>query len=373
MADAAHVAMLNKGVEAWQAWRDANEEVVPDLTDADLSGKDLCYYDLHYAKLQRADLTNANLDQANVYSADFSEAKLAGLNISHANLQWARFVRANLRKATIIGSRAEKSSFEYANLIEANLANTDFSRSLFGAADFSKSYLSSTSFLGCDLRGARFSEAVLGQTNLVDADMRGALGLESCEHSTYSYLDHRTISNTGKISRTFLQGVGLPDPLIQLAPEMSSNSSAYATCFISYSSADAAFAKRLHQDLETNGVRCYFAPEDMKIGEKILDSIDIAITGHDKLLLILSESSIASGWVEDEVTKAYAEERRRDETMLLPLRIDNAVMGTDEAWAVKLRDGRNIGDFTGSANAASYVASFERLMDALSSVHTGES
>jgi hypothetical protein len=44
----------------------------------------------------------------------------------------------------------------------------------------------------------------------------------------------------------------------------------------------------------------------MLIGGKIRDEIDAAIRLRDKLLLILSEHSIKSDWVEDEVTIAEA-------------------------------------------------------------------
>jgi hypothetical protein len=54
-------------------------------------------------------------------------------------------------------------------------------------------------------------------------------------------------------------------------------------------------------------------------------------------LLVLSEAAIASDWVEDEVTKGFAEERQRSVTVLLPVRIDDAVFTTNEAWALKLR------------------------------------
>jgi hypothetical protein len=56
----------------------------------------------------------------------------------------------------------------------------------------------------------------------------------------------------------------------------------------------------------------------MKIGAKILDTLDEAIRLRDKVLLVLSETSIASEGVEDQVTKAFAEERRRGVTVLFP-------------------------------------------------------
>jgi hypothetical protein len=136
----------------------------------------------------------------------------------------------------------------------------------------------------------------------------------------------------------------------------------FYTCFISYSGKDELFTKRLHADLRDKGVRCWFAPHDLSIGAKTWDAIDEAIRLRDKLLLILSKASIASEWVEDEVNKAYAEERSRKETVLFPIRIDNTVISTDEPWAVKLRDQRNIGDFREWKDPAEYQKSLERLL-----------
>jgi TIR domain len=58
-------------------------------------------------------------------------------------------------------------------------------------------------------------------------------------------------------------------------------------------------------------VRCWFAPHDLPIGHKILDGVDSAIRLRDRVVLILSEHSIGSDWVEVEVTTALEEERMR--------------------------------------------------------------
>ena len=68
----------------------------------------------------------------------------------------------------------------------------------------------------------------------------------------------------------------------------------YYLCFISYSTKDQAFADRLYADLQTKGARCWFASHDIKGGRKIHEQIDEAIRVHDKLLLVLSEHSMAS-------------------------------------------------------------------------------
>jgi hypothetical protein len=84
--------------------------------------------------------------------------------------------------------------------------------------------------------------------------------------------------------------------------------------------ARAVFAKRIHADLQNKGVRCWFAPHDLRIGAEILDGIDAAIRLRDGVLLILSKHSSNSHWVEDQVTAAFEEERKRGEEVLFPAR-----------------------------------------------------
>jgi hypothetical protein len=79
------------------------------------------------------------------------------------------------------------------------------------------------------------------------------------------------------------------------------------------------------------------------------------------VLLILSEHSIKSDWVEDEVTTAFEEERKRGQPMLFPIRLDDTVLTTDEAWAAKLR-ARNIGDFRHWKDHEKYIESLERVL-----------
>ena len=49
-----------------------------------------------------------------------------------------------------------------------------------------------------------------------------------------------------------------------------------------------------HADLQNKGVRCWFASEDMKIGDRLRPRLDETIRVYDKLLLVLSKASVAS-------------------------------------------------------------------------------
>ena len=48
-------------------------------------------------------------------------------------------------------------------------------------------------------------------------------------------------------------------------------------------------------------MRCWFAPEDMKIDDRIRPRIDETTRLDDKLLLVLAKTSVTSQWVEQEV------------------------------------------------------------------------
>jgi hypothetical protein len=82
---------------------------------------------------------------------------------------------------------------------------------------------------------------------------------------------------------------------------------------------------------------------------------------RDKVLLILSEHSIQSGWVKDEVNTGFEEERKRRQNVLFPVRLDDAVLTTNEARAAKLR-ARYIGDFRKWKDHDAYKQSFERVL-----------
>ena len=154
-------------------------------------------------------------------------------------------------------------------------------------------------------------------------DLSQFKGLDAVKHIGPSSIDINTIyQSSGNIPEIFLRGAGIPDSFITYMRSLVGKPFDYYTCFISYSNKDEAFAKRLHADLQSNGVRCWFAPEDMKIGARIRLSIDESIRTYDKLLLVLSQDSMISQWVEQEVETALAKERKENRTVIFPIRLD---------------------------------------------------
>ena len=276
MANEEHLARLKEGVADWNAWRQDNPDVRPDLREAVL------------------------------YRAVLREAVLTGANLAGAALRRANLIGANLQQAVLTQAGLPRADLTGANLQHAVL------------------------------RGANFFETIFADTILTDAK-----GLEECRHAGPSIIDHRTLAKNTNLPKAFLQGCGLPDWLIEAYKLTKDNLSgdkitgiAYEvarlragqpfaiqlhSCFISYARADAAFARRLHDDLQQKGVRCWFAPEKMKGGRKLHSQLEDAIRLHDKLLLILSEGSMQSDWVAYEIKQARKREKREGRQMLFPL------------------------------------------------------
>jgi uncharacterized protein YjbI with pentapeptide repeats len=257
MANPEHLQLLKQGAKVWNTWWDQPRPLRN--SDPDFSGADLRRVNLAEAILQYADLCDANL-----YQVD-----LAG-----ASLGWAKLDRADLCQADLRGVHMERATLDRATLYGADLRGATFGQTVLTKTNLSQVILGGTLFI---------------DTNLIDVE-----GLKTCQHRGPSTLDHRTLAQSGPLPLAFLRGCGLnnwelevtklydqrltssqvtdilyrihhlrTDPLIQ-----------FYSCFISYASRDQAFAERLYADLQNKGVRCWFAPEDMKIGDRIRDTID---------------------------------------------------------------------------------------------------
>jgi len=171
MANDEHVAMLKKGVKAWNKWRDENANIRPNLSEADFTG---------------ADLIGANLIGADLVGAKLSGADLTGAKLSGADLSEGRLVRADLSEANLSGANLSEADLREANLTEANLS---------GAILF-KANLSRANLREANLTGANLDSATLVRTDLTGADLTGcrvygvsAWGLKSPESAKQQNLD----------------------------------------------------------------------------------------------------------------------------------------------------------------------------------------
>lgn len=336
MPNPEHLQILKQGVEAWNAWWKQHEDIWPDLAGANL---------------RDADLTGANLSDADLTGAD-----LTGVELTRANLDRARLTGANLTTT---------------NFFEANLCDAHLDQALLNRTNFTKANLSKADLTGANIFDVRLYETIFGDTNLT-----AVRGLETCEHYGPSILDHRTIARSWPLPLAFLRDCGLPEALIEYLPSLLGETVQFYSCFISYSSADEGFCRRLHGRLQDAGLRVWFAPHDIQGGRKLQEQIDAAIRVYDKLLLVLSTHSMQSSWVEFEIRRARSREVAEQRRLLFPVRLVG--YETIKAWecfdadtardlATEIRE-YYIPDFTAWKDHDAFEAEIGRLLRDLKAV-----
>lgn len=134
------------------------------------------------------------------------------------------------------------------------------------------------------------------------------------------------------------------------------------SCFISYSSENQVFAEKLHADLIANDCEAWFAPESLRMGDRFQEGIEDAIRQYDKVIVVVSEASLKSRWVEREVLAARDREDTENRAVLIPIKIDDSIAKAKQPWAAEFRRIRQIGDFTKWMDADAHHRALARLL-----------
>ena len=348
MANPEHVEIVKAGADAIEDFRrrcnDRLELSGVNLIDADLEGAKL-----NDANLSNSDLNNANLDHANLTNADLHCADLSRAVLIRADLRGADLSHATLRDA---------------DLYDADLRDADLSRAILNFAVFEKTILDNATF---------FSNPC-GNTKFANLDLTACTGLETLRHVGPSSLGIDTLVRSGgKIPEAFMRGCGVPDSIIQYQKSFVNSPFEFYSCFISYSHEDKEFAKRLHDDLQGRGIRCWLDDHQLLPGDKVQDQIDKGIRLWDKVLLLASEHSMTSNWVNKELTKAFAKEERlstqhgKEILALVPLNLDGYLMSDEcqHPWKDDINE-RYASDFTNwKTDYEDYKRQLEKLVKAL--------
>jgi hypothetical protein len=376
MAIPQHLEILKQGVQTWNRWRDENPGNEPDLAGAKLSTADLREANLRETDLRWADLSEVNLSDANLNRADLRRA-----NLSHTIFHLAKLSEANLSETYLSGANLREADLRKAFFIRSDLANADLSASDCQRADFRWAYLIKARFNGANLSGANLIEAnltkaELKQANLGEAfvawscfgdnDLSDTQGLNQVKHFGPSTIGIDTIYRSkGNIPEEFLRGAGVPQHFISYAGHLNAKAFEYNGCFISFAGNNRNFVDKISDDLQREGIRCWLAPEEMKMGDAIRQEVDQLIRIQDKLLMVLSKFSIESAWIQKELQAALAEEHNQNRTVLFPLRIDKNGVDGEKKWLETLQQTHSIYDFTAWENWEAYYNQFYALVNDL--------
>ena len=339
MANKEQIDLLGKGVEEWNKWREKYPKEKIDLSGLDLLDARLNGINLKNAKMQEtiflgSHLTGADLSFTDLSSALLNEAVLHGANLNSANLSQADLQLALLTKAYLNKTNLSKSNLTATNLVEANLNNTNLSEATLILTDLSSAKVEQSDF----------TNVCMQFTYLLNLDLSKVKGLDSVYHQGPSSINNTTfLKSKGKIPIAFLKGCGLKDweiPAVELYnPSLTltevtdiiykidelrnSQPIQVHNLFISYSHKDTAFAERMEQMLDAKGIRCWRDVKDAPSGP--LKEIVVREMKDRVVLLICSEHSMNSDWVEFEIENARKLEKAQGRNIICPLTIDNSL------------------------------------------------
>lgn len=325
--------LLRGGAEGIATWNGLQSD---EVAECNISRSDLRHVDLSTAILRKANLGNSNLSMANLTDADLSGAVLSNVD----------FTNANLTGAILQGARVNKANFSV-----ANLTSTDFSGATLMYCNLSGADLTDADFSGASLLGAVLASCIAERTNvlgttfgytLFSCDLSTARNLDSAKHLGPSQItvNECLLRFEEYLPERFLKSCGLLDAEIAHFRGQIGKPIRFYTCFICYCTADEEFATRLYNDFQGAGIRCWKWNEDARVGRNLYGEIDDAIRKFDKLVIVVSEASLKSPYVMDEIERALDKEReliRRkhngeyggETDVLFPVRIDDYIF---EGW-----------------------------------------
>lgn len=132
--------------------------------------------------------------------------------------------------------------------------------------------------------------------------------------------------------------------------------------FISYSRKDDKFAAKIEKRLEAEGLEVVRDVHSLNAG-RTQKQLEAAIAKVDALLLIFSENSAGSDWVEWEVDLSRQREKAEKIDLMCPISLDDAWRDAD--WSgplmLQIRD-YNILDFS---NPRKFNEAFDKLAKGL--------
>lgn len=197
MAVAEHVEIFKKGPQAWNAWRDENPDVRPDLSDIDFEK------DVH------------------TYQSTYDMPEFAGYNLSYMNLNRITARNSHFIHCFLVGSDLHFSDicfsfFQNCSFVGASLAVTKIGSAEFYACDFTDADLSYCSAEETSFLGSRFISTKLSNMSLVKTDFTDTI-IDKARVYGVSAWD--LILNGSRQSNIYIEeeGTSITVPTIELA------------------------------------------------------------------------------------------------------------------------------------------------------------
>jgi uncharacterized protein YjbI with pentapeptide repeats len=356
------------------------------LIGEDLSNLSFTNQKLGQSKINECNLQNTNFTKSTLVCVDFSHSDFNGATfydvvIENSNFANGKLTNLKLIRSTIYFSQFQNCDFSNNYILQPIINSSDFNNSNFNnskilGANFFSCHFVLTKFCNSAIQGINFHKCIFDSSDFDNSDLmrlifngcviKNVKGIDSIKIYGENFIDIDTIINSYNFNNFhFFEQMGVQKEVIRLLSGLPQFGSSYYSCFISYCNQDKKFVKKLRDDLFNNGVKVWYMAEDIKIGDKIRDKIYSEISNHDKLLVVLSNNSIGSSWVEEEVYKALSEEDVKNNIILFPIMLDD-ILSLSKPWIEKIKNSRYIANFVEwDKEPEKYISSLKKLLQDL--------
>ena len=93
--------------------------------------------------------------------------------------------------------------------------------------------------------------------------------------------------------------------------------------FISHSSVDKPFVRKLVDDLKKQDIPVWFDEQQIAVGDSIVAKINDGLSNSLYIVAVLSKASVASGWVQNELNYATMQAATNKSVVILPILLDD--------------------------------------------------
>lgn len=160
MAVAEHVEMFKKGPQAWNAWRDENPDVRPDLSDIDFE-KDVHTYESTYdmPEFTGYNLSYMNLNRITARNSYFIRCFLAGSDLHFSDICFSFFQNCSFEGASLTVTKIGSAEFHECDFTNADLSYCSAEETNFSGSKFISTKLSNMSLVKTDFTDTVIDEA----------------------------------------------------------------------------------------------------------------------------------------------------------------------------------------------------------------------
>ena len=160
MAITEHVEIFKKGSQVWNAWRDKNPNLSPDLSDIDFETDVHTYKEMYdMPEFTGYDLSNMNLNRITARNSYFINCIFAGSSLAFSDVCFSFFQNCSFEEASLAVSKIGSAEFHECDFTNSDLSYCSAEETNFSGSKFISSKLSNMSLVKTDFTDTVVNEA----------------------------------------------------------------------------------------------------------------------------------------------------------------------------------------------------------------------